>query len=107
MNHKDKASREQHWKKHVARYSGTSMTQREYCRKNDINYWTFNTWKRKLSEKNCKGSLVEIPAGKVRDIPCIPLTIELEINRSLKINLSQGFDPELLTKVVSTLGIDI
>ncbi len=105
MDQTKKLSREKYWKGHIDRHSKTSMSQKEYCRKNNLGYWSFNTWKRKLSEKNSNKDLFEIPGKKIPEISNMPSGIELEINQSLKINITAGFCPELLRNVISALVI--
>ncbi len=106
MKKTTKQTRKQYWQKHINRYSKTSMSQKEYCRQNDIGYWSFNNWKRRLSEKTNDNDLVEIPAKKIRKISKAASSIELEINSSIKVIILPGFDSELLRNIISVLVVD-
>ncbi len=106
MNQIKNPSKEKYWQKQVEKYSKTSMSQRAFCRNNGISYWSFNTWKRRLSENSVKKDMVEVPAKKVRGVSKVPSKIELEINQSIRVFISSGFDPDLLKNVISALVAD-
>lgn len=106
MNNR-KASREKYWKKHIESYFRTSMTQRAYCRKNNLSYWSFRNWKRMLDGDTGGTELVAVPASVLPDVSPMPSALGIEINRSLRITISRGFDPELLVEVIKALGIEL
>ena len=102
MSQSIKSSREKYWQKQIARHSRTTLSQREFCKRNGLSYWSFNSWKRRLSEIN-SSSLVEIPSNRIKNLSESPSGIELVINQSITIKLSSGFDHDLLRDIISAL----
>ena len=39
------------WQKHVKAQASRGLTQREYCRPNNISCWSYNFWKRKIENE--------------------------------------------------------
>jgi len=43
------SERQDYWNGHLLRSKQTEVTQKEYCRENELNYNTFKYWQRKIN----------------------------------------------------------
>lgn len=48
------------WKALVHEYERSDITIKEFCRRRQINYWTFREWRKRLAEEQPETELVEI-----------------------------------------------
>ena len=48
------------WKALVDEYERSDVTIKEYCRRREVNYWTFREWRRRLADEQPETDLVEI-----------------------------------------------
>ena len=50
------------WKSLVNEYERSDLTIKEFCRRRQINYWTFREWRRRVADEEPESELVEIAA---------------------------------------------
>ncbi|MFH0976223.1 MAG: hypothetical protein V1874_10625 [Spirochaetota bacterium] len=50
-----------YWKSHIEKHRKSRVSQKKYCRQQEISYWSFNHWKKQIKPKSSK--LQEIPAN--------------------------------------------
>ena len=98
MNRK-KTSRD-YWQQHYQSFKVGDTSQREYCRQNNLGYWTFNKWKRVFEKENTSTSLQQVPV-KYHSVKSERLEIILQDN--LKISIPDDFSENTLKKVMSAL----
>ncbi|HDR16249.1 MAG TPA: hypothetical protein ENN79_12350 [Desulfobacteraceae bacterium] len=91
------------WQAHVRAQAASGLTQREYCRRNSISYWSFSPWKRRI-EREGTGFYEVLPAV-VRSIPTENRQIEISINASIKISVPDGFSSDTLREILSVLDM--
>lgn len=76
-------SNTQKWLEHVEAWKKTSISQREYCRLNNLSVKSFSNWKLKLSRSQEARPVAEadIPVLKSspKPIPLIPLAISEQV----------------------------
>lgn len=73
------------WKALVGEHERSELTIKEFCRRREINYWTFREWRRRLADEQPETELVEIAgvdqpragSGSLRLIVG-PVTIEID-----------------------------
>ena len=92
-----------YWQQHYQSFQELSITQREYCRQNNLGYWTFNKWKRFFDQESTSTSLQQLPVT-YQSVKSEKLEIILHGN--IKIAIPDNFSEETLRKVVSTLRSD-
>ena len=97
--------RKEYWKQHYDLFKNSGLTQREYCTKNDLRYWTFNQWKRRFDKADTNTSVQEIP---VKYIPKTTLADRIEniMEDQIKISIPDDFSSVTLQKIFSILRED-
>lgn len=104
MNNKKLSKKSQpYWQRHVEAYQESGLTQREYCRQNNISYWSFNPWKRKLESESSE--LCEIPIQTVQGLSSETKHIEIIISEKLKVTIPESFSKSTLRDVLSVLEV--
>ncbi len=91
------------WKKHLQACKDSGLTQKEYCRINNIAQNTFLYWKKQLGGQQSKSvSLVPLQIkSDFLKFKSSPLC--LTIDDRYKIEMNKGFDPETLFQVLTIL----
>ena len=93
------------WKKHIAGWEESGITQTEYCRIHGLNTGQFTYHKSQLKRKTGTPSLVPIQINP--DIfgsePACKSSLRLNIGNGLQIEIENDFDPSLLTALIRTV----
>ena len=97
-----KNSTRDYWLQHYKSFKTQEITQREYCRNNDLGYWTFNTWKRKFDKSETETTLQEIPI-KISPKSTQASSIEIVLENSLRILIPDNFSENTLKKIITVL----
>jgi transposase-like protein len=73
------------WKALVHEYERSDMTIKEFCRRREVNYWTFREWRQRLADEQPETQLVEIAPVDQPRVSCGslrltvgPVTIEID-----------------------------
>ncbi len=98
-----KNSTRDYWQQHYQLFKTASTTQREYCRQNNLGYWTFNKWKRLFDQENKSTSLQQLP---VKYYPGKSEKLEIILQDDLKILIPDDFSEKTLRKIISALRDD-
>ncbi len=99
---KSKARGRSYWETHVRAYRESGLSQKEYCRQNNISYWSFNPWKRRLDTAG-KG-FQEVSPEIVENLQVDKEKIEIIVSDSVKVSVPSQFSEESLIKVLRVLG---
>lgn len=91
------------WAAHVKAQAESGLTQREYCRQNNISYWSFNPWKRRI--KNEGTGFHEISPAIVQELPDENTQIEITVNDTIMISVPDGFSSDTLSEILNILGV--
>ena len=97
-------ARQDFWRFHVQEFIKSELSQREYCRRKNISYWSFNSWKRRIDKESETAGLIEIPACAVEGLPKDSGSFEIRISDSVRISIPDDFNPEDLKRILRTLG---
>jgi hypothetical protein len=89
------------YQKHIERWRQSQLSQKEYCRQNEIIPHRFTYWKKRLVDGKSAPTFVPVPL--VKNFPTSSSTIDLFIAGGFKIQVGQGFDPTTLKKLIHTL----
>ncbi|MBU4387887.1 hypothetical protein KJ644_05515 [Candidatus Dependentiae bacterium] len=95
------------WQDHVSVYRKSGMTQREYCGKANISYWSFNVWKRRIDSEEKATGIHEIPQAVVQRLSRERKDLEIIVHDRLRIVLPEGFSEKTLCRVLSLLKVRI
>ena len=88
---------------HYKNWQISGLSKSEYCRENNLKTTTFTGWKRyqKIKEKS---KITKIPTKTVTELIPIETGLELKLGNSFSIAINQNFNPDLLKRVLKTLG---
>lgn len=89
------------WLAHVKAQKASGLTQREYCQQNDISYWSFNPWKRRIENENVH--FHEISPSIVQGLPAEKRQIEITVNDAIRISVPDGFSSDTLRDILHVL----
>ena len=98
MSRKD--STREFWYTHYHTFKSQEITQREYCRANNLGYWSFNKWKRQFDSENDSTALQKLP---VRYLPVKSEKIEILLTENIAIAIPEHFSENTLKKIISAL----
>ena len=94
-----------YWKQHIDSWQETGLTQAEYCRRHNLKHYQLVYWKKRFLKTETAVSFVPLELEDLLNIPCqqdrAPLC--LVINNHFKIEISAGFDPQLLRQLIFAL----
>jgi hypothetical protein len=94
--------RQKLWKNHINQWSDSGMTQRDYCRQNDLIPHCFTYWKTKLTNKNLPVKFVQITPEPIN---IVPPDLKLNIGPGLQVEIPDGFSQVTLERVLITLKV--
>jgi len=95
-----RAEREVMWSERIAAQAASGLSGRMWCEREDISYWSFIQWRRRLGEELAE----ERPLRLVRVLPVEAdmSAVRIRIGAAL-IEVGAGFDPGVLRRVVEAL----
>ncbi|MBN2435873.1 MAG: hypothetical protein JXK07_11475 [Spirochaetes bacterium] len=98
---RSRENRNQYWQEHLKAYYTSGLSQKEYCRQEDIGYWSFNQWKRRI-EGQSKTNLTEIKLP----VPIQPShqVMTLKYREELTITLPLSVSGKTLREILAVLG---
>jgi len=93
------------WKQHIDNWQETGLTQAEYCRRNNLKHHQLVYWKKRFLKTETDVSFVPLKLEDLLDIPARPdaASLSLVLNNHFKIEISAGFDAQLLRQVIIAL----
>lgn len=90
------------YKKHIEHWRQSQLSQKEYCRQNEIIAHRFTYWKKRLGDK--KSATMFVPVPLVQNIAASSSSkIDLVIAGGFKIQIGPGFDSATLKQLIHTL----
>lgn len=95
------------WKAHLQAWRKSGLNGMEYCRQHTLSYHAFNYWKKKYHRPAPPDiSLVRVPAKRV--MPAAGLNgsgspLKIEVANRFKVEVRDGFSPQTLLSLISTL----
>lgn len=93
-----------YWQKHYQTYKSLGVTQREYCKTNNLGYWTFNKWKREFDNDNNSTSLQRL-AVTYQSVN--RENIKIIFKDSISISVPEDFSEKTLQRIISALRNEI
>jgi hypothetical protein len=86
------------WSSAVQRWRGSGLTMRRWCAQEQLSYWQFCKWRRRLEAKPEALTLIPVVAGAARG------GLVVRLSGGASIEVQPGFDAALLAAVVRALG---
>lgn len=96
-------SKKEFWENHIALYRESGYSQKAYCREQNISYWSFNSWKRKLEKEKDRDKIIEIPLAKVQSLTSEFKSFEIFLTEKITIRIPDNFNPETLKRIIQTV----
>lgn len=95
-----RAEREEMWSERIAAQAGSGLTVRMWCTREEVSYWSFLQWRRRLGGETSS----ERPLRFLRVLPVEAdgSAVRIRIGGAL-IEVGVGFDPGVLRRVVEAL----
>lgn len=105
------AARRERWAKIVERATGSGLTIRQFCRRDEIDEGQFYYWRRRLAQeaeqskaslrpKAAPGFVLVQPAGPIAS----PAVLELVLERGWRLRIPSPVDEAALSVVLKALG---
>ncbi|MBP7738941.1 MAG: hypothetical protein KA369_23425 [Spirochaetes bacterium] len=91
------------WQAHVKAQNASGLNQREYCRQNNISYWSFNPWKRRIENENVQ--FHEIFPAIIKELPGETRQIKITVNNTIRISIPDGFSAATLREILAVLDV--
>lgn len=98
-----KQDREYFWKHHYISFNKSGLTQREFCRQNELNYWSFNQWKRRFDKSELDVSLQEISLSLPEKSQSKEF-IEIIFKNDIRLSIPDNFSKNTLKQIVEIFG---
>jgi hypothetical protein len=95
-----KKSTREYWIHHYQSFKAQEITQREYCRQNNLGYWTFNKWKREFDQEDGSTLLQQLP---VKYQPQQGKQFEIILSDTVRISIPDSFSEDTLKKILSAM----
>ncbi len=94
-----------YWKQQIEQWQQTGLTQAEYCRRNNLKHHQLVYWKKRYLKTETDVSFVPVNLQDLLDIPAPPdrASLTVVIDNHFKVEITDGFDPGLLRKVIVAL----
>lgn len=103
---KSPSSKVSFWRKHVDDWSGSGISQADYCRRSGISLSTFQYWKRRLGRQVGveERSIVAVPISAPSQLsPSNQKPLMLHVDSGFRVEVGGDFDPVILKKLIVTL----
>lgn len=96
----------QYWEKRIKFWQESGLTQKEFCRQNNLRDNQLTYWKKRFIKPETKPvTFIELQvAGRVRSLDSRRSAIRLNIGDEYQVEVDPGFDADVLKQVVCLLG---
>ena len=95
-------AKRQFWKEHVHGWQESGLSQKEYCRQNNLRENQLTYWKKRFATAESPVSLVELNLSGPFSPNHSPL--RLNLGNAFQIEVDRGFDPVTLKQLIYVLG---
>lgn len=105
MESTEELDKKQYWRKHVASWRESNLSQVEYCRLNDLSIKNFGYWKRKESKAvSVHPRFFPLVAAGIGPMALRTSALQLNIQeKRFSIEIDEDFSPMLLRRLITTL----
>jgi hypothetical protein len=88
----------------VQTYRRSGLSQKEFCRKANISYWSFNQWKRRLEQSDAEQQLTKVHVKHTLQSERSEERIIITVNRNISISLPVTISIQVITQILSHYG---
>ena len=90
------------WKEHVRLWQDSGLSQKEYCRQNNLRENRLTYWKKRFTRPGQTVSLVEVKLPS--HFSQGHTALRLNLGNAYQIEVGSGFDPVTLKQLIYVLG---
>ena len=94
-----------YWKQQIEQWQQTGLSQAEYCRRNNLKHHQLAYWRKRCLKTESAVSFAAVQLEDLLDIPASTdqASIAVVIDNRFKVEVTAGFDPQLLRQVIAAL----
>jgi hypothetical protein len=89
------------WKEHIDAWAASGKTQAAYCRQQDLSYYRFQYWKKRLHQSS-KPAFIELCLGPAKR-QASPAPLRLMVG-GCQVAVERNFDPVALQQLIGVLS---
>ena len=98
--------KDKYWRDQITRWQQSGLSRREYCRRENISYWSFRDWLKKVKTTE-SAKLTRVPREAYPEKQADISQIEIVIHEKISIRIKRGYDGYLLKNLLADLGVKI
>ena len=91
-----------YWENHYRLFLESGLSQKEYCNQNQISFFSFNPWKRRLDKLKLNESMQEIPIKLISE-KNRKERIEIIFPNKIKISIPDNFSQKTLKQIILSM----
>jgi hypothetical protein len=96
--------RQQFWREHLKNWSESGLTQKEYCRINNLKATRFTYWKTKFNNlKDTRKTNLPVEFIQISDQPMATGFLKLNVGADFQIEIPDGFSRSTFEQVLTIL----
>jgi hypothetical protein len=94
-----------YWKQQIEQWQQSGLTQAEYCRRNNLKHHQLVYWKKRYLNTQSDVSFAAVQLEELLDIPtpADQASLTVVIDKQFKVEVTEGFDPQLLRQLIVAL----
>ena len=94
-----------YWEQQIEQWQQSGLSQAEYCRRNNLKHHQLVYWKRRYLKTQTDVSFAAVQLEDLLDIPASPdqASLAVVIDNQFKVEVTEGFDPQLLRQLIAVL----
>ena len=85
------------WSAHFKSWKESGLSQKEFCEKAKLSYWSFRTWYYKNKSTKAEGKFIRVKTAMIKE-PAIS-KITLTLHGKIKIEFNENISEEVLQKI--------
>jgi len=97
-----RTERERRWRRHLAAWAASGLSQAAYCRRERLTANDFSWWKREVARRDRGAAPAFVPV-RVTPAPTAAYAFELSLRDGRALRFAAGVDPAALSAVVRVL----
>ena len=95
MKNSQGRKKDKYWRDQITRWQQSGLSRIEYCRRENISYWSFRDWLKKVKSAE-SSKLVRVPRQAYPEKQMDDAPIEIVIQEKISIRIKRGYDGYLL-----------
>lgn len=94
LNHEQK---KKFWSTHISHFRKSGLSQKQYCERENLSYWSFRTWYYKTPHEKPETKFIRLDSPCLKEKPATKITIYLR--EKIRIEFDENTSEEILRKI--------